>query len=59
MDIIKIQLKRMEVELLILMIKEFLEKCKNKNSLDREDLKLLLERLELYIDNSKDDIFEL
>lgn len=59
MDIIKIQLKRMEVELLILMIKEFLEKCKNKNSLDRERLELLLERLELYIDNSKDDIFEL
>lgn len=59
MDIIKIQLKRMEVELLILMIREFLEKCKNKNSLDRERLELLLERLELYIDNSKDDIFEL
>ena len=59
MDIIKVQLKRMEVELLVLMIKECLEKDKNKNPHDIQRLKLLLERLELYLDNSKDDIFEL
>ena len=63
MNIIKVQLKKFEVELLILSIKQYLkDNIKNITDLDKTRLELLLERLELYLDDcifkANDDVFE-
>ena len=59
LKIVPKKLKRFEVELLTLTIKEYLQNNKSKTPDEKEKLELLLEQLEIYLDLSNAEEFEL
>ena len=59
LKIVPKKLQRFEVELLTLTIKEYLQNNKSKTPKEKEELELLLEKLEIYLDLSNAEEIEL